>query len=392
MGSAARKRLSLFLILTLCGCFSHRRQPITFREPPRPDTNLVTDQHSAYLLTADSLISLDQKISRNASTINLKNGAVPKLADPSIARLWKRDTTKTKTDTATALNLDSASRIRIKELVQSIALDKDTYRQGEIAILTVTAARPLANAQIRFLGQKYKLYPVSGAEYTTVLAVPLDTKEGKYSLSLIYQEENETKTEKFPFRVIKGKFAEEDTVKMDIGVLTEETLEMLRYEGQDFWKAYSETSDSQFITADFIWPCSGIVGELFGVARNYNNKLDQWSHKAIDISAPEKTKIVAANDGVVVMAKDLDAHGKSIVIDHGRGIHTVYLHLSEIKIKEKDRVVRGQEIGLVGSTGICTGPNLHWQIVVGGNATDPRYWLKGGEKIKKGSWVKSELP
>lgn len=387
-----RKHLSLLLFLTLCSCFSHRRQSITFREPPRPDTSRAGDYRNAYIITADSIISLDQKISRNASTINRSNGEAPKLAEPSIAQLWQRDTSKIKSSVATVINLDQTNRVRINELVQSVSLDKDTYRQGEIAILTVTAVLPLADAQIRFLGQKYKLYPAGGAEYTAVLAVPLDTKEGKYSMTLTYKEKSETRTEKFPFRVIKGKFAEEDTVKMDIGVLTEETLEMLRYEGQDFWQAYSQTSDSQYITAEFIWPCSGIVGELFGIARNYNNKLDQWSHKAIDISAPEKTKVVAANDGVVIMAKDLDAHGKSIVIDHGRGIHTVYLHLSEIKVKEKDRVVRGQEIGLVGSTGICTGPNLHWQIVVGGNATDPRYWLKGGEKIKKGIWVKSELP
>lgn len=111
----------------------------------------------------------------------------------------------------------------------------------------------------------------------------------------------------------------------------------------------------------------------------------------MDIANAENTKIVAANDGVVVMAKDLDAHGKSIVIDHGQGIHTVYLHLKEMKVKKDDRVKKGQEIGRLGQTGICTGPNLHWQIVVGGNSTDPRYWMKDGDKIKKGTWVKSEL-
>ncbi len=391
MGSVVRKLLKALIPLIVTGCFQHRDRTITFTEPPRPDTSRAGNYRSTYVMGGDSIITLDNKIQRTASTIDLEDNGPPKLADPSIAHLWKRDTTKVKASTAVPVDLEKTNRITIGGLVQSIALDKDTYRQGEIAILTVTAALPLPNAQIRFLGQKYKLYQAAASnDYTTVLAVPMDTKEGKYTMTLTYKENAENKAAKFPFKVVKGKFADEDTVKMDIGVLTEETLEMLQYEGNDFWKAYSVSSDSQYITSEFIWPCTGVIGELFGTARNYNKKLDEWSHKALDISAPERTKVFAANDGVVVMAMDLDAHGKSIVIDHGQGIHTVYLHLNDIKVKEKDRVAKGQLIGLVGSTGICTGPNLHWQIVVNGNSTDPRYWMKGGEKVKKGTYVKSE--
>lgn len=390
MGSAARRLLKYLLPLIVAGCFQHRDRTITFTEPPRPDTSRAGNHRSTYLVTGDSVITLGNRIQRAVSTIDLGDAGPPRLADPSIAQLWKRDTTRVQTAAAAPVGLERTNRITIGGLVQSISLDKDTYRQGEIAILTVTAVLPLPNAQIRFLGQKYKLYQAAaGHDYTTVLAVPLDTKEGKYTMTLTYRENDDNKTAKFPFRVTKGKFAEEDTVKMDIGVLTEETLEMLQYEGNEFWKAYSVSSDSQYITSEFIWPCSGVISEVFGTARNYNNKLDEWSHKALDIAAPERTKIYAANDGVVVMAQDLDAHGKSIVIDHGQGIQTVYIHLYEIKVKEKDRVAKGQLIGSVGATGICTGPNLHWQIVVAGNSTDPRYWMQGGDKIKKGSYVKT---
>lgn len=391
MGSAAQRLLKLFFLVLVTSCPHRPDNSITFTEPPRPDTSRYNQYRSTALIADDTILSLDRKLDRSGKTIALNGSGPPKLADPSIARLWRRDTLNKINPRTAIVSLDKAGPISINGLIQSISLDKDTYRQGEIAILSVTAVLPLVKAQIWFLGQNYKLYPEAGNSYTTVLAVPMDVKEGSYSMTLKYDENEAAQALKFPFKVVKGKFADEDTVEMDIGVMTEETLEMLKYEGGNFWKVYNETSDSLLISGDFIWPCSGSITELYGTARNYNKDLDKWSHKALDIANAENTKIVAANDGVVVMAKDLDAHGKSIVIDHGQGIHTVYLHLKEMKVKKDDRVKKGQEIGRLGQTGICTGPNLHWQIVVGGNSTDPRYWMKDGDKIKKGTWVKSEL-
>jgi len=393
MGSAARKLLSLFFLILGLGCPPRRGTVITFTEPPRPDTSEYNQNQyqSPGLLTQDTILSLDRKLERSGKTIDLGNPGPPKL-EPSIARLWKRDTLKNIVGKVPPVTLDKIPGLTLNGPIQNITLDKNTYRQGEIAILTVSAVLPLAKAQIRFLAQNYKLYTESGTNYSTVLAVPMDTKEGNYSMVLQYEDKGEKQTLKYPFQVVKGAFAEEDTVEMDIGVLTEETLEMLKYEGSNFWTAYNTNTDSLLISGDFIWPCDGSITELFGTARDYNKKMDEWSHKALDISNAEKTPIVAANDGVVVMAMDLDAHGKSIVINHGQGIHTVYLHLNDMKVKKGDKVKKGQVIGKLGQTGICTGPNLHWQIVVNGNSTDPRYWMKGGDKVKKGTWVKSEPP
>lgn len=393
MGSGARNLLSLLILILGLGCPPHRDRTITFTEPPRPDTSKYnkSQNKSPGLSTQDTILSLDRKLGHSGKTIDLGNSDPPKL-EPSIARLWKRDTLKNIAGKVPPVSLDKSPGITITGPVQNITLDKNTYRQGEIAILTVTAVLPLAKPQIRFLGQNYKLYTESGTDYSTVLAVPMDTKEGDYNMTLQYEDKGEKQTLKYPFQVVKGAFAEEDTVKMDVGVLTEETLEMLKYEGSNFWTAYNNTTDSLYISGDFIWPCDGSVTELFGTARDYNKKMDEWSHKALDIANAEKTPVLASNDGVVVMAMDLDAHGKSIVISHGRGIHTVYLHLQDIKVKKNDRVKKGQVIGKLGSTGICTGPNLHWQIVVNGNSTDPRYWMKDGTKVKKGTWVKAEPP
>jgi murein DD-endopeptidase MepM/ murein hydrolase activator NlpD len=167
---------------------------------------------------------------------------------------------------------------------------------------------------------------------------------------------------------------------------------MLKYEGRYFTRAYGKDTDSVLYDGDFIWPCEGSITAIFGVARRYNKDLDKWSHKAIDIANAPGTDIVASNSGLVVMAEDLDAHGKSIVISHGQGIHTVYLHLNKVLVKKGDRVLKGQIIGEMGNTGICTGSNLHWQIMLNRVPTDPRAWMQEGTRKGKNSYVKPQLP
>jgi murein DD-endopeptidase MepM/ murein hydrolase activator NlpD len=111
----------------------------------------------------------------------------------------------------------------------------------------------------------------------------------------------------------------------------------------------------------------------------------------VDIANAPGTDIVASNNGVVAMVENLEAHGKSIVIAHGQGIHTVYLHLSKVTVEKGDTVAKGQVIGELGRTGMCTGPNLHFQVMLNRVPTDPRSWIRGGAKLRKGSVVKPEL-
>uniref|UniRef100_A0A7C4XUF0 M23 family metallopeptidase n=1 Tax=candidate division WOR-3 bacterium TaxID=2052148 RepID=A0A7C4XUF0_UNCW3 len=279
----------------------------------------------------------------------------------------------------------------LNSLIQSISLDKNVYKQGEIATLNVTTTLPIANPQIKFLSQSYKLYPAGRNIYRTILAVPMNADTGRHYMKLKYTERDSTKTIKLPFRVIAGDFAEKDTVELDIHILTEETLEMLKYEGRYFSRAYSKNFDTLLCNGDFIWPCAGSITSLYGMARRYNKNLDKWSHKAIDIANAIGTKVCAANTGIVVMVEELEAHGKSIVIAHGQGIHTVYLHLNKIYVAKGDTVKKGQEIGELGKTGMCTGPNLHFQIMVNRIPTDPRCWIPGAKELKKGDFVRPEI-
>lgn len=112
----------------------------------------------------------------------------------------------------------------------------------------------------------------------------------------------------------------------------------------------------------------------FGL-RRYRNGEQQGVHKGIDYGAPRGAPVFAANSGEVALtAEDFRLHGKTIVIDHGRGVCTLYLHLSEILVSPQQKVKKGEIIGRVGNSGVATGPHLHYALYVAGVAVNPAWW------------------
>ena len=86
--------------------------------------------------------------------------------------------------------------------------------------------------------------------------------------------------------------------------------------------------------------------------------------------------IVAANSGVVVVSDRWDVRGNAVVIDHGLGIYSGYYHMSQRLVEVGQAVAKGQAIGLVGATGLVTGPHLHWDMMAQGAHTDPLGWTQ----------------
>jgi hypothetical protein len=112
---------------------------------------------------------------------------------------------------------------------------------------------------------------------------------------------------------------------------------------------------------EFIWPVDGIVTSRFGNQRILNGE-PRAPHYGIDLAVPAGTPIKAPADGIVRLAEDLFLSGNTMVIDHGHGVSTSYLHMSRIDVGVGNRVGRGEEIALVGATGRATGPHLCWRM------------------------------
>lgn len=130
----------------------------------------------------------------------------------------------------------------------------------------------------------------------------------------------------------------------------------------------------------FIWPVRGRISGVFG-SRRILNGIPKRPHYGLDIAAPEGTKIVAPADGVVTLNQpDLFYTGVTVMLDHGHGLSTLYIHMSKSSVALGQRVRQGEMIGAVGKTGRATGPHLHWGMSLFGTRLDPRLMLPEAAK------------
>lgn len=114
----------------------------------------------------------------------------------------------------------------------------------------------------------------------------------------------------------------------------------------------------------FAWPVTGRISTLFGSQRIYANGEAGSYHSGVDVARATGTIVTAPADGVVILAADhpFTLEGNLLMIDHGMGLNSAFLHLSRIDVKVGDHVRQGQPIGAVGRTGRATGPHLHWSL------------------------------
>ena len=139
-----------------------------------------------------------------------------------------------------------------------------------------------------------------------------------------------------------------------------EIAERIRREQAQVVAARARDDDRADFAQRFAWPLQGRVSGRFGNQRVYNGKPGS-PHSGMDIAAPTGTAVRAPAAGVVTFAApDLYLTGGTVLLDHGFGISSNFLHLSRIDVKVGERIAQGQTIGAVGATGRATGPHLHW--------------------------------
>lgn len=123
-----------------------------------------------------------------------------------------------------------------------------------------------------------------------------------------------------------------------------------------------------------VWPASGRVSSEYG-SRRHPITGNVQLHAGIDIAAPTGTPVHATAAGTVAFAGERGGYGLTVVIDHGYGVQTLYAHNSRLYVSSGDVVERGQHIAAVGSTGLSTGPHVHYEVHVNGQAINPRSYL-----------------
>lgn len=121
----------------------------------------------------------------------------------------------------------------------------------------------------------------------------------------------------------------------------------------------------------FVWPVTGPISGVFGSQRILNGE-PRSPHKGLDIAAPAGTEVGAMASGVVSLAeRGMYFTGGTVMVDHGHGLHSIYVHLEDVLVEQDQRLQQGQSLGTVGATGRVTGAHLHWGVYWFDEAIDP---------------------
>jgi len=139
---------------------------------------------------------------------------------------------------------------------------------------------------------------------------------------------------------------------------------------------YKPVSREKLWEGRFLMPVTGPIVTEFATVRSFNGGPEVGPHQGADFSVPAGRPVLAPGRGRVYVAEQVRLRGNIVVLDHGLGVYTTYAHLSATDVKVGDMVERGQPFAKVGSTGLSTGPHLHWELWVGGANVNPIEWTE----------------
>ena len=226
--------------------------------------------------------------------------------------------------------------------------------------------------KLYFEETKYPVFELSTNWYRSFIPLSANSKPGKYPIEILYK----GKIRKIELSVNDTKYLVE-TLTLPKSVAG---LRASKIERELVNKALSIASEKKLWTGKFILPNSHKRSTPYGVKRKINGTFDpDYFHKGLDFAAPLGSNIIAPENSKVILAgqesKGFVVNGNCVFLDHGHGVITGYLHLSKLLVKDGDFVKKGQIIGKVGSSGIASGPHLHWGLYIFGKTVDPLNWL-----------------
>jgi murein DD-endopeptidase MepM/ murein hydrolase activator NlpD len=242
---------------------------------------------------------------------------------------------------------------------------------GDAFILKVTDAKTPRPPAAYLNKHRFYFSSCGKACFIAIGAVGLQTKPGVYTINLKVGK----KKKNFKLFVKHTRFPTLSlTLPENKVFLSPEDLTRAKRESKKLQSICQIVSDRLW-EGRFILPLENHTSTLFGTKRILNNKITSV-HKGLDIKGKEGEEVKASNSGRVVLAEELFFGGKTIILDHGQGIYTIYMHLSGFNVKFGDIISKGDVVGFVGSSGRATGPHLHFGVKVMNINTNPVSFVK----------------
>jgi len=255
----------------------------------------------------------------------------------------------------------------------NVNLDFRSLQQGEIVRVSVEGKGVIKRAEVLFLGKTYIMGKGQDPEnWFAFLGLDLEIIKGTciVEISVLFNDGNHQnirreiliQDKEFPLKKL--------WVKQEYVTPPQDVLDRIQWESELLGQIYDIFTHQWLGEGPFIIPSEGEANPNFGEKRIFNNE-PRSPHSGVDISSPFGAPVMASNSGRIVLAKNLYFAGNTVIIDHGLGVFTSYLHFSKILAKRGDIVRKGDVIGEIGATGRVTGPHLHWGVKVSGSRIDP---------------------
>lgn len=233
-----------------------------------------------------------------------------------------------------------------------------------IALDTAAATRPTVHYQ----NNRVMVVGAAG-RWQAVVGIPLDTAPGEQTLEI-------TVPNAAPQRVsfsVQAKEYETQRLSIDNKRMVEPSakdLVRIQKETKVIQTALRHFSESNEVPLDFAVPVHGPLSSPFGLRRVFNDQ-PRKPHSGLDLAAPKGAPVKAPAAGTVIAVGDYFFNGKTVVLDHGQGLISMYSHLDRIKVKAGQHVTPATLLGTVGMTGRVTGPHLHWTVSLNDTRVDP---------------------
>ncbi|MBI3593817.1 MAG: M23 family metallopeptidase [Nitrospirae bacterium] len=240
-------------------------------------------------------------------------------------------------------------------------------KQGEATYLKIPLPGNEGTRKGKFLGKTIYFNRLQDENvFGAIIGVDLDEKISEEQLTDFSSNENLVRIQVRP-----NKF-ERQEVKVPSRFVNPSPRQLKRVnrEKNELHEIFSVVTEKKVWNGNFIIPVQGVQEGRFGSRRVFNGEARN-PHSGEDIAAPEKTPVVASNDGIVVGVVNHFFSGRGVIIDHGQGLFTEYFHLYQAKVRKGQKVNKGTQIGWVGHTGRATGPHLHWGLLINGARVNP---------------------
>ncbi len=249
--------------------------------------------------------------------------------------------------------------------------------RGSPVLFQVRTLPGVSEVSGKWLGHEIKFAPLANKRgFYAIAGIPVETAAGTYELELQgVRRGSEFKLEKKVWIAPAHYPRVAVTVAKQFTEPSPEQLKQIAADKEVKKNVFSQTAPEQLWRSNFEPPVDARVSGVFGTERVFNGEV-QSRHLGMDYAVPAGTPVRAINGGTVLLAQKLYFEGGFIVIDHGQGLMSLYLHLSDFKVKEGDAVTTGEVIAESGASGRATGAHLHLAVRWQGVYLDPAVVLR----------------